>query len=97
MYLKWVVFVSMSQRLDVLSACSLTDTSMLQELTIQQSQYRALMHRNKDQTLDQLMLRNATGSTDVTALPLPFVLIQVRKASLPLRHPVLGNPSFASL
>ena len=53
----------------------------MQDLTTQQAQFRALMRRNKDQTVEQLMLSNATGSTDVTALPLPFVLIQVDRSA----------------
>ena len=53
----------------------------LQELTQQQVTYRTLMRRNRNRTVEQLHESNASGNSQLTALPLPFVLIQVRTAS----------------
>jgi len=57
----------------------LLNTTHLQELTQQQVTYRSLMSRNRGQTMEQLTESNAAGNSQITALPLPFVLIQVRE------------------
>ena len=52
-----------------------------QELAHQQTTYRALMARNRNRSMEQLQGENR-GSSQLTALPLPFVLIQVSCAVL---------------